>query len=142
IKLPTLELIVQSMAIEQGAVLMVGRWVLRLLSSIVALCGGMHPRRAAANRSNRQRISNAQVVDNKAMPRGKDLGDAAAVADPPVGLVAQQTARGLRRGRGGLLQRQFGFAAAELLFDDAPEARPVAPAVGLAPLGRRAERLE
>ena len=54
----------------------------------------------------------------------EDLGNAASVADLPVGFVAQQAAR---RGLGelrGLLQSELGFRASEFFFDDEPEPGP------------------
>ena len=58
------------------------------------------------------------------------FGDPAAVADLPIGFIAQQAA-----GRGfgdlpGLLQRELGFGAGEFLLDDAPKPVPFATAVG------------
>src|SRR5437899_58671 len=58
----------------------------------------------------------------------------------PIGLVAEQASR--RRGSelGELLQRVLCLAGGKLVVDDAPEALPLPPLVGLAAFGRRAER--
>src|ERR1700757_4632798 len=82
------------------------------------------------------------MPQRKAVPLGDDLGDAAAMALPPIGLVAQQAGRGALSDLGGLLQSQLGFGAGELIFDDAPEPLPLSRPAGGTPLGRRAERAQ
>ncbi len=78
----------------------------------------------------------------KAVPAGENLGDAAAVAYPRVGLVAQQAARLVGGDYGGALQIEFGLGACEPLIYNGPKPLPLAPPVGKPSLGRRAERGE
>jgi hypothetical protein len=82
------------------------------------------------------------MLQRKTVPVGEDLGDAAAMADMPIGLVAEQAARALLCYGGGLLKRQLGLGAGEPQLDDPPKALPLPAPVGEAALGRGAERLE
>jgi hypothetical protein len=67
----------------------------------------------------------------------QDFGDAAAVADLPISLVAQQTARRRLGDIGSLLQVELGLGAGELLLDDLPKPVPFAPAAGEPAFRRR-----
>ena len=76
------------------------------------------------------------MADRETMPRLQDLGDPAAVAHLPVGLVAQQATRLGPGDFGGLLQVELGFGTAEFLVDDRPEAVPLTAPAGEAAFGR------
>jgi hypothetical protein len=83
-----------------------------------------------------------QVRCRKAIPLGEDLHDPTAVTNPPIGFVAQQTARRRPCEIGCFLQCEFGFGAGEPLLDDAPKAIPFTAAVCESTLRRSPERLE
>src|SRR5260370_20202649 len=92
--------------------------------------------------SSRQFATNLEMRHPKTVALRQDFGDPAAVADLPVGFIAQQAAR---RGFGdfrGLLQRELGFGTGELLLDNPPKPIPLAALVGEPALRRCAERLE
>src|SRR5208282_3627063 len=72
----------------------------------------------------------------------QDLGNAPAVAHPPIGLVAQQAARRRFGDLSSLTQVELGLGAGKLLVDDAPEPLPFAAAVRQTALRRRPERRE
>src|SRR5215472_6028254 len=59
-----------------------------------------------------------EVVDVEAVALDQQLGDAAAVADVPVGLVAEETGGRFRGEGGGTGEVERGFGACELRFDD------------------------
>src|SRR5262245_21117030 len=71
-----------------------------------------------------------KVANWKTVALNQDLGDPAAVADLPIGFIAQGAAR---RGLGdfrSLQQRKLGFGTGEPLLDDVPEAIPFAAPIG------------
>src|SRR6185437_16883648 len=82
---------------------------------------------------------NRQMANRKPVALREDRGDAGAMADAGIGLVANQAARRLRGSRGCLLQRDLRLGGRELVVDDLPEPVPLPLVVGLAPLGRRAQ---
>ena len=76
-----------------------------------------------------QFAANLEMGHRETMALRQDFGDAASVADLPVGFIAQQAAR---RGFGDfpdLLQCELGFGAGEFLLDDRPKPVPFATAV-------------
>src|SRR5690242_12474147 len=77
-----------------------------------------------------------QMTKREAVPLGQDLADALAMADVPIRLVAEKAGGRVAREFGGAREIELGLGCRELLLDDAPEARPVAAPVGLAPVGR------
>ena len=87
------------------------------------------------------------VVDESQLRRGHatanaHFGNPAAVADLPIGFIAQEAAQ---RGFGdfaGLLQRELGFGAHKFLLDDTPKPIPFAAPAGEPALRRCAERLK
>src|SRR6516225_7128895 len=78
----------------------------------------------------------AEMADVEPMALSQDLGDAAAVAYPPMGLVAQQAARHCFGYLCSLLEVDLGLGADELFLDDAPKPRPFATPVGKTPFRR------
>src|SRR5207237_10933026 len=92
--------------------------------------------------TSRSSVDRSQMPHRKTAPVGEDLGDPAAMASPPIGLVAQQASRGALGDFGRLLQGQLGFGAGQPILDDAPEPVPLPRSAGHPPLGRRAERAE
>src|SRR5713226_170753 len=89
-----------------------------------------------------QRIADAQRADGEAVALAEDLADAAAVADAPIGLVADEAGRRRLGDPGERLERVLGLGGGELGVDNAPEAIPLPTLVRRAALGRRAERPE
>jgi hypothetical protein len=74
--------------------------------------------------------TNFKVGHREAVALREDFGDPAAVADLPVGFIAQEaTWRGFGDFR-GLPQRELGFGAGEFLLDDAPKPVPFAAPAG------------
>src|SRR6516165_5744569 len=76
------------------------------------------------------------MTDAEPMALRQDLGDAPAMAHPPIGLVAQQAAR---RRFGYLcspIKVALGLGAGELLLNDLPETFPSAAPIGKAALRR------
>src|SRR5258708_21682009 len=88
----------------------------------------------------RHALTDAERPQREAVPRGEDLADAAAVADLPIGFVADEAGRRRRCDRGELLQGKLGLGGRELGIDDRPEALPVPPLLCLAAFRRRARR--
>src|SRR5260370_15955395 len=91
--------------------------------------------------SSRQFATNLEMRHPKTVALRQDFGDPAAVADLPVGFIAQQAAR---RGFGdfrGLLQRELGFGAGGLLPQQAPKAIPLAALAGAPGRPRRSDPL-
>ena len=58
-------------------------------------------------------------MHRKAVPLGQQFGDAAAVANAPVGFVAEQNACAPLREKPGLVQRQLGFRTGKPGLNDA-----------------------
>ena len=67
------------------------------------------------------------MPDRKAVAPTKDFGDATAMADLPIGFVAQQAARRGFSDRGGRAQRQLGLGPSKLFLDNRPKPVPFAP---------------
>jgi hypothetical protein len=75
------------------------------------------------------------VADGETVALGEDFSDTPTMADVPISLIAQETARRRPCEFGGLLQRELGFGAGEPLLDDRPKPVPFAAAVGEAAFG-------
>src|SRR6516165_9755316 len=82
------------------------------------------------------------MADAEPMALRQDLGDAAAMAHPPIGLVAQQAARRRFGYLCNTINVELGLGAGELFLDDAPKPIPFTAPVGKAALWRCAERSE
>src|SRR5580704_761073 len=74
--------------------------------------------------------ANLEMGHRKTVALRQYFGDAAAVADLPIGFIAQQAARRRLGDLAGFLQRELGFGAGEFLFDGAPKSIPFAAPAG------------